>query len=77
MNSHPYELRTKSEEEATIGRCDLKSIGAERWFDGTRTAKSSTHTEGSDRPAHGELPLGLAKDQSRPPCVQIHLEGTR
>jgi len=44
---------------------------------GTHVVNFGTHAEGWDRPAHGELPLGLAKDQNRPPCVQIHLEGTR
>lgn len=65
------ELQTKSEEEAAIGRCDLRSIEAKCWFEGTRVAKFDTHSEGLDRPAHGGLPLGLVRDQSMPPCAQI------
>lgn len=56
VDYHLYELRTKSEAEVAIGRCDA---------------------EGSDRLAHGELPLRLVKDQNRPPYAQIRLEGTR
>jgi len=77
MNYRLYELRTKSEGEVAIGRCDLLSIGADCWFNGTQVGKFSTYAEGSDRLAHGEQPLRLVKDQNRPPYAQIRLEGTR
>lgn len=70
-----YEPRVKRKQQLADAICDQLCPSVRSKEPGV--AKFNTYAEGSDRQVHGGLPLGLAKDQNRPPCVQIHSEGTR